>query len=458
MRSVARPILCLALTFAAACAPKTTPLPVVTSPRFPDFVAPAVPVAFANTPWAERLVRGWTFLQAGDASNADREFSIALKAEPSFYPAEIGLGYVRLAGRDPKAALVYFDRVLDRQSDASALVGRGVANLGLNREADALAAFEAAVAADSSLTQIAQRVEVLRFRSVEQRLAEARAAAGSGRLDEAVRAYTAALASSPGSPFLYRELAAVERLRGDPTAALGHYRTAVDLDPADVESLTGIGEILEAAGDFDGAVAAFTGALAIESGGELQAKLDGARGRAELSRLPAEYRAIDNSPEITRGELAALIGVRLAALLQSDLRPDTEPITDVRADWAAPWILSVARAGVMEPFANHAFQPAATIRRIDLAQAVERLLARIAPLRPEQARLWDSASVQFTDLATGHLAYPAASAAVASGVLTTASDGTFQPSAIVSGEQAMDAIRRLEDLAGLTTTIGTAQR
>jgi hypothetical protein len=187
------------------------------------------------------------------------------------------------------------------------------------------------------------------------------------------------------------------------------------------------------------------------------AKLEAARGRVELARLPEQFRAIDAAPQITRGELAALIGVRLAPLLQPDARVEAEPITDVRTDWAAPWILTVSRAGVMEPFANHAFQPDSAVRRIDLAQAVERLLMRIAPLKPEEAQRWDSASVQFTDLATGHLAYPAASAAVASGILTAEPDGTFQPSQVVSGEQAVRAIERLQQLAGLPS-IGAARR
>jgi tetratricopeptide (TPR) repeat protein len=457
MRRIAVQVSSLLIVLVAACAPRTAPLPVVTSPRFPDFVTPGVPAVFANTPWAERQVRGWTFLQAGDLRNAEREFSIALQAEPGFYPAEVALGYVELADRNSKGALTHFERALERQVDASALVGRGMAFLDLERESDALVAFEAAVAADPTLTQIAQRVEVLKFRSVEQRIAEARAAAEAGRLDAAIAAYTAALASSPDSPFLYRELAAVERQRGDNPAALAHYRTAVGFDGADVESLTAIGDLLEIGGDFDGAVKEYSAALAIEPSNELRSKLERARARVELSLLPAQYHAIDKAPEITRGELAALIGVRLAPLLQPDARVDAEPITDVRTDWAAPWILTVSRAGIMEPFANHAFQPDSAIRRVDLAQAVERLLMRIAPLKPEQAQRWDSASVQFADLATGHLAYPAASAAVASGVLTAEPDGTFQPARMVSGEQAVQAIERLQQLAGLPS-IDAGQR
>ena len=440
----------VALVVMAACGPKTVPLPTVSFPRFPDFVAPIVPEAFAGTAAAQNEVRGWTFLQAGDLKNAAREFAAALRTTPAFYSAEIGLGYVELARRDPKAALAHFDRALERQAaDPSALVGRGEAYLALNREAEALAAFEAARAADPALTEIARRVDVLKFRVAEQRLADARTASAAGRLDDAIGAYTAAIASSPGSAFLYRELAGVERQRGDATAALAHYRTALDLDPADAGSLTGIGDVLDARGDFDGAVQAYTSAVAIEQSAALQAKLDAVRARAELARLPGQYREIDAAPQVTRGDLAALIGVRLAALLQPDRRVDAEPITDVRGDWAAPWILTVARAGVMEPFANHAFQPRTVVRRIDLAQAVERLLARIAPLAPAAAKAWQSTRWPFPDLAPGHLAYAAASTSVAAGVLTTGPDGSFQPSSVVSGAEAVEAIQRIEVLAGL---------
>jgi tetratricopeptide (TPR) repeat protein len=453
-----RRVVFVALVVMAACGPKSVPLPTVSSPRFPDFVAPVVPAQLGGTPAAENESRGWAFLQAGDLKNAEREFTAALKGTPAFYPAEIGLGYVELARRNQKGALAYFDRVLERQaSDPSALVGRGEAYLALNREADALTAFEAAGAANPALTEIARRVDVLKFRLAEQRVADARAAAASGRLDDAIAAYTAAIASSPSSPFLYREVAGVERQKGNTAAALAHYQAALALDPADAGSLTGLGDLLGARGDFDGAAKAYAGALAIEPSAALQAKLSDARAKAELAQLPAQYRDIEAAPEVTRGELAALIGVRLAPLLQADRSVDAEPITDVRGNWAAQWILTVARAGVMEPFANHAFQPRGVVHRIDLAQAVDRLLARIAQITPAAAKSWESAERPFPDLAPSHLAYPAASASVAAGVLTTAPDGSFRPSAVVSGAEAEEAIRRIETLAGLSRT-GEAQR
>ena len=258
-----------------------------------------------------------------------------------------------------------------------------------------------------------------------------------------------AIASSPDSAFLYRELAGVERQKGNAAAALEHFRKAAALDAGDARTLAQIGELLEAGGDFEGAARAYADALAIEPGADLEKRLEDVRAKTALARLPAEYRAIDQAAQITRGELAALIGIRLGGIVSSGRRSDAALITDVRTHWAATWILSVARAGIMEPFANHAFQPRTVVRRTDLAQAAARLLARIAAQNPARAKTWETARLKFGDLSPSHLAYPAASIAVASGVMRTAADNTFQPSRAVTGADAIEAIDTIQALAGM---------
>jgi hypothetical protein len=189
--------------------------------------------------------------------------------------------------------------------------------------------------------------------------------------------------------------------------------------------------------------------LAIEPSADVEKRLDAIRARSALARLPAEYRAIDQAAQITRADLAALIGIRLGSLLQGGQRSgDAALITDVRNNWAASWIMSVARAGVMDPFANHAFQPRTVVRRTELAQALARLLARVAAQNPSRAKAWESARVRFNDLSPSHLAYPAASVAVAAGVLKTSGENSFQPSRPVTGAEAIDAVSKIEALAG----------
>jgi hypothetical protein len=88
---------------------------------------------------------------------------------------------------------------------------------------------------------------------------------------------------------------------------------------------------------------------------------------------------------------------------------------------------------------------------VDLAQTVARLLARTAVVNPAAAKSWESARLRFSDLSSGHLAYPAASAAVAAGVLPAGPGNSFQPSRPVTGAEAIDAVNKIEALAGIRT-------
>jgi tetratricopeptide (TPR) repeat protein len=452
VRKLAVAVFAALVAGASACGPKPVLAPIVTAPRFPDFIKPPVPPALAADVAAPGYDRAWRFLQAGDLRNADRELASALRLSPGFYPAEAAAGYVDLARKDPKSALDRFDRALagDARS-ASALDGRGRALVALGREAEAVAAFDAAVAADPSLSDVRRQAEVMKFRLDERNLASARDLTRAGKFDEAARAYRDAIASSPDSPFLYRELGGVERQNGDMPAALESFRKALSLDPSDAASLAQIGDVLEATGDRAGALSAYDRSLAIERSDAVQAKRDALVADAELAKLPEQYRAIDARAQVTRADLAALIDIRLApAVARLGVR-DVSVITDVRNSWAEPWIVAVARAGVMEPFADHTFQPRTLVRRADLAQAVARLLDAVAA--PARLDAWRAARGSFLDLPETHLAYPAVLMAVASGVMQAAEDGSFQPSRPVTGAEAVQAVDRLQAIAAGGQTV-----
>src|SRR2546423_14767964 len=99
----------LLLAGPAACAPKIVPAPVITTPKFPEFIQPTVPAALGGTRAAESQRRGWTFLQAGGLKTAEHEFSPPPKSLPPFFPAEAPPGFNQLAPEDAKAPLGQFD-------------------------------------------------------------------------------------------------------------------------------------------------------------------------------------------------------------------------------------------------------------------------------------------------------------------------------------------------------------
>ena len=433
------------LAVMVGCAEKAPPAVPGGAPKHPEFVFPVAPVG-ALPALTASLDRGWSYLQLGDHGSAEREFNAALKQQPTFYPAETAMAYLLMARGNEKDAAARFDRAL--QGDASyvpALVGRGQVMLELDRDADALASFEAALAKDPSLTELRGRVDVLRFRAVQDLLAKAKTAADARRWDEALGIYGQAIVASPDSAFLYRDMAAVEQKAGQPAEALEHYRKAVELDASDARSLVGIAAILDSQGDPVGALSSYERARAIDAGEVPDGVIARLRAAAALAKLPAEYRAIPSASSVTRGEIAALIGIRLEALL-ARARPRQAIITDIRGHWAQSWITPVVRAGVMDTLPNYEFEPKRQARRGELSTTVSRLLTLIADAKPELAKKWQGARIEIADVGATHLSYPAVSAAVASGVMPLAG-GNFQLLRGVSGAEVMDIIGRLEALA-----------
>src|SRR5258707_949976 len=141
--------------------------------------------------------------------------------------------------------------------------------------------------------------------------AAARQAMNAGRLDEARAAYQRAIAATPDSAVLYRELGMVERRQGDAAAALEQFNRAVALDPSDAVSFAQAGEILEERGDFAGAETAYRNAANVDRFAGYDRKAEAVATRARDASLPAEFRALASADRITRGDLAALIGIRL---------------------------------------------------------------------------------------------------------------------------------------------------
>ena len=430
---------------ASACATRTIP-PQPTVMAYPDFMYPAVPSSLGAE--AARVDAGWRYLQGNDLDNAAIEFAAALERSAGLYPARTGSGYVALARGAHAAALTAFDGAL-RTAPAytPALVGRGQTLLALKRESAALEAFEAALAADPSLVDVRRRVDVLRFRGLQELIETARAAAASGQLDAASAAYARAIKASPDTAFLHRELGALERKRGNADAAVTSLRRAAELDPSDASAFIQLGELLEARGDIEGADTSYRRASEIDPTPDLAARRAALAERTRDAALPAQFRAITTLPQATRGDLAALVAVRLGDVLRR--APAREVVvTDASSHWAASWITDVARAGVIEPFANHTFQPANAITRADLAVAVERLVSLLAADRPE-LRQFLAARPRIQDMPPAHVSYPAASVAVAAGLMPLATGERFEPARVVSGAEASEVVLRVRDRASL---------
>lgn len=440
--------LALLVSLAAACGPKRAPVVVAPGePHYPDFLFPA-PAASAPAADQAGQREAWDALQMGNLGTAERELETLVKRAPRNAALVASLGYVALARHDFERAVTWFDQALALDPAlVAALAGRGLALAQAGRAPEAITSLEAAQKADPTLN-LSPRIEALRFRAVEDAVSRARAEASAGKLDDARREYQAALIASPESALLLRELAAVERRAGQSSEAQAHLEQALRADPADRVARVQLADLLDAGGDTQGAISALEAAQTIERTAEVDARLTALRERLDLAGLPEQFRAIGQAATVTRADVAALIGIRLPGLLRAAPPHQAPLVTDAAGTWAAPWIAAVLRAGLMEPFANHTFQPNALVRRDALAGIISRLLSLAATLDPPHASKWQHERVSFADLPSTHPAFEAASRAVGAKVLDSGPGGVFEPGRAVTGAEAAEAVARLERLVG----------
>ncbi len=430
-----------AAVLAVACA---TRVPVVTDPSYPDFLFPTVPHELSGSNSAPAHRAAWAYLQLGELATAATRYQRLLQQASEFYPAEAGLGWVSLALGKEEAAVVHFSGANEANPGyVPALVGLGEAYLALDQSEAALASFEAALGADSSLVHLRQTVEELRFTVVSEQIVSARVAAADGRYTSAVAAYHRILESSPESGFLHMELGRLERLRGDTAGALEHAREAIELDPFDGDALVLEGELLEGLGDLDGALVSYERADAVISSEESTERVTRVREVIRMAELPVEVREISGKPEVTRGDLAALLGLQLADLL-AEGAGQSVIITDTREHWSREWIRTVTDAGVMRVDAAYRFDPSRPVRRGELAEVVA---ATLDLIEEQSGRAVDVvAESRLADMRPSHLSHAAATRAVASGILDLFEKDTFQPARTVTGSEASVVSDRLAAL------------
>ena len=425
----------------AGCAAR---MPVVTTPAYPDYPLPVVPPALEGTRAASDHRDAWTFLQAGQLETAEGRFAAILRDTPSFHPSATGLGFVELARGDTAGAIARFDEALARvPAYVPARLGRAEALLLEDRLAEAIDELNAALAAEPGLTDVRQRIAGLEATALTSQVAAARAAAAAGRDAEAQAAYERLIAASPESAFLYFELAEVERRTNGAASALARLDRVVALDPDALDAWLLMSDLYLAMGDLDRAEQALLRADAIAPGAAVARRLADLDARRQAAALPGEYAAIETADAIARGQLAALLGVQFAPLLAGRTGDGAPIITDAREHWAYGWMIDVAQAGIMLADVNYRFLPERVVSRAELARILIRMLraAGVEPVAP-------AALPSFSDLDPGHLDYPAASEAVAAGLLPPISGNAFRPGLPVTGGEAMAALSRLARAAG----------
>jgi tetratricopeptide (TPR) repeat protein len=423
----------LLLVLAVGCATGGRPRPALIE----DYLYPTPAPRELRAEEARRLREAWDAVLAGDAAAAERGFQKLLERRPDLVPARTGLGYARLRARRLELAARDFDSALAARGDfVPALVGAGGAALAAG---DVETAFERYRRADELApgdARVRKRLAAIKLQLTERRVSAAQEAAARGDVAAAAAAYGRALEAAPEVAGLRLELAELLARQGDRDGALA----VLAADTTGDRSLAlRLGALHEEAGDDAAALEAYQRVLARDRDDpEALRRVQALRAALDLQKLPEEYRRIFGAPRVSRADLAALIAVKVTALAR--VQPGQGRVAvDVSGSWAREHILRLLALDVFDVYPNHTFQPGATVRRGELAQAVSRVLERLG--------IRSGRGPAITDMSPTNLFRAAAERVVGAGLMDVTPAGGFEPWRPVSGRDAADVIDALAKLA-----------
>lgn len=228
-------------------------------------------------------------------NEAEAAYREALKVNPSYALAQVGLGHTLIALSRPAEALDHFDRALAvSDQDTTAHLGKGTALAAQGDLDGAIRSFNAALQIDPRLLNaLYQRAQAYNDKGdVQKALVDADAAVGAasgfekvraliyrGRLRNNAKRYDDVIADcSAADTEATRLNIADAALRAAANVCLGlayqskgnlgsaqqSYDRALTWDANDLGALTGRGYVLLQRGQYDGAVADFTAALKVD--------------------------------------------------------------------------------------------------------------------------------------------------------------------------------------------------
>ncbi|MBN2371926.1 MAG: tetratricopeptide repeat protein [Vicinamibacteria bacterium] len=432
----------LTMLIAGILSQSCAPVRVVISPG-EDYVFPVVEGERLSVMERKEIESAWRDVLRGSVSSAEKRFLRLLRGAPSCASVETGLAFARLRGQRLEAAERTFGSVIARHPrHVPALIGAASTAVRLNRSEQALDLYRRAleIERDESTQNsrlIRKRLSEVKMRITERRVAAAQEAVTSGDTRRAREEYEAALAAAP-------ELVEVRVTLADLMASDGDLQDAVIVlaaaPEADQAILLRMGELHSQLGEHESALLAFRRALERDrQNADVQRRVAAARNALELDRQPEEYRRIQEAPHITRADLAALVSVKITALARQEAGQPAVA-TDISGSWAKDHVIRALSYGILGVYPNHSFQPAAVVRRAEMARAVTRVLDLFDwPSQPAPV---------ISDMSTNNLYHRDASRAVAAGLLDLTRTGAFEPWRPVSGRDAMAVIEALARLVG----------
>jgi tetratricopeptide (TPR) repeat protein len=420
------------------CGPK-----IILNPPKTPLQNPAVDTPLARTP---DFNEGYEAYRKGDQQKARQEFKNVLRKNPDHYAAYLALGYTYIAENDLDHAERYIRTALDKNPDY--IQGHYALAFVLEQKMqyeEALQHWEEIKRVNPEYPEIDQAEKILRLKTTEQLLTQAREASTSNP-DEAIKLYEKAQTMAPEVSQIPLEISIIQLRTGSCNDALQNLEKSGETLPDDPEIQYSYGECLSESEEYDKALAAYEKAQQLKPDPNTEERIVETKNSIAFRTMPQEYQNIGQTPEINRAQLAALIFTNLK-FLQKYGASNSVIIVDVFDHWAKNYIQKAVDTGMMEVFPNRTFQPYRQISKIELARAAARILEILETNEGKKISTTQNSDLSVADVPDGNIYHAMVMKTLLAGVLSLDTDGRFHLNRPVSGAEAQSVVNRLQVLS-----------
>lgn len=410
-------------------------------PPPPSFYIGEIPPAFAARLSLDERIQAedaWRSLREGNAGKAEKILSRFTVENPLYYP---GMGYAAYLRQDIPGAERYFLAAVEAFPEL--LLGHvGLAEIYLETDRGDLAFTELreVLKSDPEHHWARPQFERIRERKTAEALSAARSLSAGGDTEGAASAYLKTLYYSPKLKEAHLALAGIYNTREQPQDALVHLKAILNIEPDDVETLLLYGETLIKAGEPAAALEMYERVLEISpDSSQARQKAESLKNQLGIFELPSQYDTISTVAEVTKEQMAALLGVNLKDHLVPP--PGNPPIIiDISTSWASRFILKIAALGILDVYPNHTFQPTKVIHRGEMAEILFRVVDRLQRSGHRFIQHLPPDRIQIADVTPEHFYYRPIIMMISYDIMSLSQGRMFHPDRPVSGREAIQLI------------------
>lgn len=325
---------------------------------------------------SKRFEDAWKSFTDGKIKKAQKDWSSLLKKHSDSSSLLTALSYIDFTEQQPALAVAKLDAAL--RADPRYLPAVQTLARYFTTQKD----YEKAYRFTSTLVELRPEdaqarsaLEELRLLVTDYWIAEAHSARAKAKWQEAESAYVRAMAVAPELETLSRELGDIYTYEGKWVKAEKSYLQAIRLDATDTEARKKLADVYVRTNQREKAESLLKELADQDSQDEeIKSMLD--KILAQLNPEEEALREVRQHPQINRGDFGAMMAIRFPFLKEFLTGPPVI-LTDLGSHWGRKYLPLVAGLDLIPASPNHRFRPTITLRRYEVATAIDHLLALV---------------------------------------------------------------------------------